>query len=695
MTRKWSSTPISRSLSIPIRLFFIMSLLTLFATKLHSQKSLVAPPQGANYTGVYRFTRPDVGKCLDVGGYPLTNSSAVIQYTCNGTTAQDLTLVPFEAPVDGTVEIHVQGRCLGVVQPPLLTDGFSEEARREFASDVILPIVPPAAGWQVVLQPCSGSTLQRFYVPGPSALIIPKENRSLAAEVAESAPNHTQLLLEPISTASPTLWGYSTSETWVPQQFDTTDYSFPAARETNGSYTFQGFAGKCIDVGGSTPPQYSPVFLYGCNGTIAQSFSIASVNDHLGFYTISAYGKCFDVDGGVITAGAGIQINSCTGAKSQQFAFDHYDRNYIYPAGNPSLVVGVAGGNSTNRTPLILEPRDRVDYQNWQAVASDSYTTGPKAPDVRWYVNGYNPFIEVRTNSTELTTQEVYFRPIDQDDNMPIASAGATSGPQQSVWGLTSLDQLLLKLPVAEFYIKVRATNAQGQFSDSPEILVDARELDYPKVSVSDIGSDRMTINVISAGTPQAKSIQIWLQDLGGNAIASANLDAAPGNGVSDVSYSHQFTGLQPNTKYAFQVYPSRVQWQSHMSTGAATTTAPAPITTTIDMTRSTVYQGNIPYAGAFGPIYPGGATVTNINFPLQFPAVWLVRKGYSTESCGVSGASILVHGDMTAAQKQFIWGSSSITVSGVNQQLDFVGCSASTGATPSFLPVNITWTKF
>ena len=53
--------------------------------------------------------------------------------------------------------------------------------------------------------------------------------------------------------------------------------------------------------------------------------------------------------------------------------------------------------------------------------------------------------------------------------------------------------------------------------------------------------------------------------------------------------------------------------------------------------------------------------------------------------------ASILLQGDMTAAQKQFIWGKYSLSISG-QQTLPFVGCSASTGPTPNFLPVNITW---
>jgi hypothetical protein len=131
--------------------------------------------------------------------------------------------------------------------------------------------------------------------------------------------------------------------------------------------------------------------------------------------------------------------------------------------------------------------------------------------------------------------------------------------------------------------------------------------------------------------------------------------------------------------------------------TSAATTTAAVPVvtTTTIFMLRSGVVEGPVPYGGAFGPIYPGGATVNKINFPIQYPAVWLVKRGYSTFSCGDTSVSILVQGDMTAAQEQFVWGTSSISVSGANQQLDFVGCSTSTGSIPNYLPVNITWTKF
>jgi hypothetical protein len=315
------------------RLWLAFSLLAMIAAGLIFSGSSAKAQRSANYAGVFRF-QGFANKCIDVAGYPLGRTSGVTLFTCNGTAAQDLTLVPFEAPVDGTVEIHAQGRCIGVVKYEAFLG--TPEAARVPKSEIIVGRPVPSAGWLLQLQPCDGTTTQRFYVPQSGTIIIPRDNTKLAVTVAGGgSANLTPLALEPIQNLS--------YQRWTLQPFDTTAYDFPTPRETTGSYIFQGFNGQCIDVGGSTPPDHSPVFVFGCNGTIAQSFALKSVSDHFGYFTIGAFGKCFDVVGGTIALGAAIEINPCTGAPSQRFQFDHYDRNYIYPAGRPDLVFAASG----------------------------------------------------------------------------------------------------------------------------------------------------------------------------------------------------------------------------------------------------------------------------------------------------------------------------------------------------------------
>ena len=107
---------------LAVRLVFLFALAMAFAPRMVSQLPPRATPEPNVPTGVFRF-QGLAGKCLDVGGYPLGHTAPAMLYDCNGTTAQDLTLVPYRTPIDSTVEIRVQGRCLGVSLPPMYIGG--------------------------------------------------------------------------------------------------------------------------------------------------------------------------------------------------------------------------------------------------------------------------------------------------------------------------------------------------------------------------------------------------------------------------------------------------------------------------------------------------------------------------------------------------------------------------------------------
>lgn len=202
-------------------------------------------------------------------------------------------------------------------------------------------------------------------------------------------------------------------------------------------------------------------------------------------------------------------------------------------------------------------------------------------------------------------------------------------------------------------YLKARSTLSNGLFSESPEILVDARPLAPPDVSIQNLGPNQLTVFWKSVGTPQASSFLVRLTDPY-NVQTTASTAPATGHGIANVSYSQQFTGLKSNTKYRVEVMVYRDLWQPQGPIGSTTVMTPPPaiVTTTIAMNESQVDEGNIPYVGTFGPILPGPTIITNVNFPAGYSAVWLVRQGYSTENCGDTNASVLVSGDMTAAQE-------------------------------------------
>ena len=149
-----------------IRLLKAISLAAAFAVSMFSQ---VTPPGYSRANGTYRGLQISGagGQVYRCGGYPLGHSMPAMLYDCNGTTAQDMTLVPFRTPIDSTVEIRAQGRCLGVA-PPVLNIG-------EAPIDLGIFPLPPAAGWRVVLEPCDGTTLQWFYAPQVNG-IFPMNN---------------------------------------------------------------------------------------------------------------------------------------------------------------------------------------------------------------------------------------------------------------------------------------------------------------------------------------------------------------------------------------------------------------------------------------------------------------------------------------------------------------------------------------
>jgi Ricin-type beta-trefoil lectin domain/Fibronectin type III domain len=620
----------------------------------------------------------------------LGHTNPVILYDCNGTTAQDITLVPFGNPQTGyQYELQAHGRCLTVEQ---ITVANSPVARAVGVAAVPAGILPGnQAGASILLAPCNNSSQQRFYVGGK---IFPASDTTLAANVKDgNSANHTPLVLEPVQNNNP-------AQAWNLVQYDTTPYSWTLTVATAGSYEFKGFGSKCIDIGGEPHPEHSPVFLYGCNGTLAQQFSIKLVDDHLGYYNITGFGKCFDISGGVAKLGVALELNTCTGSNSQRFSFDNYDHQYMYPAGSPELAVGVRGPVTDNHTPLELQWRAVADYQNWQPITVDQLAVGPGAPaihvDKQRVNNSYVPAIAVQVNSSMSAGYAVYWKRIE--------GANGLVGKMISVNGVAMGQSTLAPLPeIADsgvYLLKVRATISNGLFSESPTILIDGRQLEQPVISIDNVQSNEVTVGWKSAGTPQANGFNVSLYPPNSSSPVSKQVAAQPGTGLSNVSYDATVTGLQPSTQYAVYVNVTRDLWPGigsgprNVMTLPPQTNTSTPNTTTIWMQRVEIIEGYVPYEGKFGPIFTG-ATITNVNFPTQFPPVLLVKPGHSTEECGDPTAVVEVWGDMTAAQKTAIWGTSNLKITG-QQSLNFVGCGTTTSDSQNIanlLPVNITYT--
>ena len=115
-------------------------------------------------------------------------------------------------------------------------------------------------------------------------------------------------------------------------------------------------AARCIDISGGNPADKTPLQLYDCNHTAAQTWSLP------GDGTIRALAKCMDVSGGNPAAGTPVQLYTCNSSASQQWTYDP-------AAGTVKSALGscltAAGAGTANGTRLVIEPCQAAPAQQW------------------------------------------------------------------------------------------------------------------------------------------------------------------------------------------------------------------------------------------------------------------------------------------------------------------------------------------
>ena len=85
----------------------------------------------------------------------------------------------------------------------------------------------------------------------------------------------------------------------------------PASADTGAAPNI-GYGGLCLDDQGASTANFNPVQVYGCNGTDAQQWSLATAGS-----TIQALGKCLDVQGGGTADGTPVDLYDCNGSGAQ------------------------------------------------------------------------------------------------------------------------------------------------------------------------------------------------------------------------------------------------------------------------------------------------------------------------------------------------------------------------------------------
>ncbi len=157
--------------------------------------------------------------------------------------------------------------------------------------------------------------------------------------------------------------------------------------------------GKCLDFG--PPPQVagSPVFIYDCNGTVAQQVLVEEINDrhevvlHAGTKVIGSRNRAVPGDATPTEFMLELQNRANSPVRrasaNQVFALDGDSiilarsrpcastEDHICPAPPPQLVVQVQNARGANGSPLVVAPRNLADSEFWAFQAIDGSDADP------------------------------------------------------------------------------------------------------------------------------------------------------------------------------------------------------------------------------------------------------------------------------------------------------------------------------
>ncbi len=147
-----------------------------------------------------------------------------------------------------------------------------------------------------------------------------------------------------------------------PYQFTNTFKAITGGTGTpppNGGATpIHGYGGKCVDVAGANSANGTPVQLYTCNGTNAQSWT------HSG-NAFQALGKCLDVTAAGTANGTKVQLYDCNGTGAQQWT-----------VGANGSLVNTGSGKCLDDTDWSTADGNRLQIWSCTGAANQSWTLG-------------------------------------------------------------------------------------------------------------------------------------------------------------------------------------------------------------------------------------------------------------------------------------------------------------------------------
>jgi beta-glucanase (GH16 family) len=145
--------------------------------------------------------------------------------------------------------------------------------------------------------------------------------------------------------------------TVFPQQL-VVDYVHVTTSSSSSTATgpINGYGGKCVDVAGANTANGTPVQLYDCNGTAAQSWTVGTDG------TFRALGKCMDVTAAGTANGTKVQLYDCNGTGAQTWQ-PRSDGSVVNP--NSGKCLDDTGWNTANGTQLQIWDCTGGANQKW------------------------------------------------------------------------------------------------------------------------------------------------------------------------------------------------------------------------------------------------------------------------------------------------------------------------------------------
>ena len=90
-------------------------------------------------------------------------------------------------------------------------------------------------------------------------------------------------------------------------------HALPASAATGATGPITGYEGLCLDDRSASTADFNPIQVYTCNGTSAQTWTVASGN------ALQVLGKCLDVDAAGTANGTLVDLYTCNGTGAQQW----------------------------------------------------------------------------------------------------------------------------------------------------------------------------------------------------------------------------------------------------------------------------------------------------------------------------------------------------------------------------------------